>query len=104
MTRVLLALLLLGFSQFANSEGVLKMPGGNMIVFKDTPCTHEKVLPLARAEYRHLFKTAAVLWQGKGYAACWAIHVNEPSAVVIIDETGDSGVVPLKEITFDERV
>lgn len=34
---------------------------------------------------------ADVVWQGKGYAACY-VEV-EPSVMFIIDETGDAGVV-----------
>lgn len=101
MRHIVVALLLATFSQFANSEGVIRLPNGNMIVFKDTPCENVKVLSHIRPEHHKVFRQAAVLWGGKGYAACWT---PTGETVFVADETGDSGEIPLKVITFDERV
>ena len=104
IVRIVATLLLLVLSQFAHADGVARTGDGNMIVFKDAPCKHEKVLALIKPEYRDQFKQAAILWQGKGFAACWAVHGDDPDTIVVVDETGDSGAIPRRVINFDERV
>lgn len=53
---------------------------------QDSPCENQKV----RTVLQDLdgFRAADVEWQGKSYAACWAV-VDEQ--VVVVDETGDAG-------------
>lgn len=104
IVRIVATLLLLVLSQFAHADGVARTGDGNMVVFRDAPCATEKVLAQIKPEYRDQFKQAAILWQGKGYAACWAPDPRNPGTVFVADETGDSGSIPLQAITFDERV
>lgn len=102
--RIVAALLFLLLSQIAHADGVLRYPNGNLIVLKNTPCVDARVVPLIKAEFLPLFKTAAALWDGKPYAACWATHVNDPRLIAIIDETGDGGTVPRAAVEFDPEV
>ncbi len=100
--RIVATLLLLFLSRYASADGVVRLPGANnMIVFGTTPCTNEKVLPFIGEEFLPLFKKAGVLWEGKAYAACWALHPEDSSVAVVIDETGSGGALPVKSIAFD---
>ena len=102
--RLLLAVALLLFSTAALADGVLRGPNGDMIVFKDSPCVHAKIVPLIKDEFLKHFKSAAIRISGKGFAACWGVHPDDPTTVYIIDEDGDQGAVPYNAITFDPKV
>lgn len=102
--RIVAGLLLFCLSQYANAEGVLRLPGeNNMIVFGTTPCAHKKVLPLVAPEFLPSFKNAGVVWEGKTYEACWALHPDDSSVAIIIDEFGSAAALAVGSITFDQE-
>ena len=104
--KALIGLLCLLASQLiyenAQADGVFAYDG-NMIVFKDTPCTGA-VAELIKPEFMPLFKSAAVLWRGKATAACWTGSPENNEDIYIVDETGDNGVIPRSAIKFDPKV
>ncbi|HSQ02876.1 MAG TPA: hypothetical protein VLN59_02500 [Burkholderiales bacterium] len=55
----------------------------------DAPCDNAKVTQLLPQDSPQ-FHAAEVLWQGRMLAACWAIMGSQ---IVVVDETGDSGVL-----------
>ncbi|MGE5509621.1 MAG: hypothetical protein ACM31O_00035, partial [Bacteroidota bacterium] len=57
------------------------------------PCSSAKVLRFIPAEIVADFRSASVLWQGKTLDACWSA-IDDGS--LIVDETGDSGFIPVK--------
>jgi len=52
----------------------------------DAPCSNAKVQDVVREAGE--FRAANIEWQGRQYAACWAVLGEQ---VVIVDETGDAG-------------
>jgi hypothetical protein len=46
---------------------------------------------------------ANVLWQGKRSTACW-IALPESREVLIVDETGDNGTLPMSAFKREERL
>ena len=101
--NVVLALALL-LPALAVADGILRGPNGTELTFHDGACRSEKVLRHIPKELHPGFKTAGVLWEGKRYTACWASPPNMPEAVVIVDELGETGLIPRDAITFDAGV
>lgn len=54
----------------------------------DSPCEDRKVQSVLREPGQ--FRAANVEWQGQAFAACWTVVGQQ---VVVVDETGDSGVL-----------
>lgn len=67
------------------------------------PCSEPTVLARIKPEARHEFQTARILWQGKWLNACWTILPAGPG-VLIVDETGDNGILPLSAFKPEETV
>ena len=101
--NVVLALALL-LPALAVADGILRGPNGTELTFHDGACRSEKVLKHIPKELHPEFKTASVLWGGKRYAACWATPPSMPEAAVIVDETGETGLIPKNAIVFDVGV
>lgn len=99
--KMLLALALLLFSTVAIADGVLRGPNGDMIVFKESPCTHATVLVLIKPEAHKSFKQAALRFEGRLIAACWAEAPSNPDIIFLIDADGDGGAIPRNAIEFD---
>ena len=72
---------------------IASQPGLTVRLFPE-PCVHEIVLAytVLVAPGKDFF-AGNVTWQGKDYAACWA-KLDEKN-VVVIDEGGDAGAVPM---------
>ena len=103
MRKLLACLLFVASSAYA--DGLLRVPGGDMIGFKESePCTHEKVLPHIKPEYRAMFRAAGALIGGKTYNACWAEHPQDPRVVYVVYEDGDISAIPRSAIVFDPKV
>lgn len=78
----------------ARAESFIAQGGQTTIVLTAEPCTSKKVAK-AHPGHADLDKhgTARVTYRGKQLEACWS-YLSEQGVVEIIDETGDSGMVP----------
>ena len=63
--------------------------GDVMARLHDTPCVDAKMQDVLRDP--SLFHAADIVWQGKSFSACW---VQMESQIIVVDETGDAGVLP----------
>lgn len=93
MKRLIAALLLLvSLPAFAESYA---MRAGNLaIVLHKAACTETKVLSLIEEQYRTAFRKADVTHAGKSLKACW-MALPDRQQVLVADETGDYGAVPM---------
>lgn len=90
------------FSTAAHADGVLRgYNAGDMIVFKNTPCTNAAVLSFIEPEFYEYFKQAGVKVGDDLVAACWAVSPEDKDVVYIMTAEGEGGVLPFKAITFD---
>lgn len=93
---ILLGLLFLvsGCASVQTREPVAVHRDSNVAVtLFDEPCSSPKVLRFIPPPIVGDFRSASVLWQGKTLDACWA-QLDDGS--MIVDETGDSGFIPVK--------
>lgn len=58
-------------------------------------CTSPKVLAMIEDEFKANFRAGNVVWHGQRLKMCWTVLPN--GFVLIADETGDSGTIPLSE-------
>lgn len=87
-------LLLLTFPTYAEPRVVAKGP--NLVITLDTDlCEAPEVLARIKEEHHGNFRKADVLFQGKPLKACWTIDTALPGMVILVDETGDSGQLPM---------
>lgn len=97
MKRLLaFVLLFVAVSALAGPQ-VMEAKGTNMTVrLFPQDCSSEKVRALIGKEEsvkdEHFFATN-VTWQGKDYEACWMSLDHRH--VLIVDETGDAGAIPI---------
>jgi hypothetical protein len=79
------------------SAKTLEVPGLK-ITLGTKACTNKKVTVFTdQAGVTKDFKEATVVFEGKKIAACWAPTFDK-QGVIIVDETGDGGIVP--EVAF----
>jgi len=90
--RLIALLLFVATSSYAAS--VRMEAGGITIVLHTTPYTEAKVLSFIQEPYRSAFRSADVIYQGKPLKACWA-SLPDRRNVLVADETGDYGPVPM---------
>lgn len=64
------------------------------VVLHVSPCTSKKILDMIEAPSRPAFRTADVTFKGKALKACWAAN-QIAQEVLIVDETGDYGTIPM---------
>ena len=98
--RILLAALLLATSvNAATLDGALQGPSGpvNLRLTQDA-CTEPKVLQFLQTTAVPLMRAGTVAWQGKTYNMCWTLAPDD-GVVIVVDETGDYGTVPLQAFT-----
>ena len=83
---------------FAAGHREASQPGLTVRLFAE-PCVSEVVLAFTVlvAPGKDYF-AGNVTWQGKNYVACWA--VLDEKHVLVIDEDGDAGAVPLAAFKF----
>ena len=84
-----LALSLSVSTAIAQGQSISFQLGDVAAKLHDAPCENAKVRELLPPDSGK-FHAADVLWQGHMLAACWAIMGNQ---IVVVDETGDSGVL-----------
>lgn len=92
--KVFLFLLALMYGALATAASVRMDAGDLSIVLHSTPCTEPKVLSIIEEPYRPSFRSANVTHKGKPLKACW-MAVPDRRAVLVADETGDYGAVPM---------
>lgn len=76
---------------------IADLGNGNSVVATDGPCTSTKVLEVVRAarveeSVISQLHAAEARIDGKALEAC---YLSSPPMVQIVDETGDSGVIPM---------
>lgn len=69
--------------------------GTDVIRLSEAACTNEAVLNRIEPEARQHFRAAWATVQGQKYQACWG---PLPTAVYLIYEDGDQGVVPVSRL------
>jgi predicted RNA-binding Zn ribbon-like protein len=104
MRKLIGIIVLLGFCSpvvaqtamvFHNREVTLRL--------MQSPCSDANVRPKIQPDFQDQFRTAVVLWQGKRLTACW-IALPESREVLIVDETGDNGTLPMSVFKREERL
>jgi hypothetical protein len=93
-TKIGLIVLFLGNAAIAAPQMmVAEQPNLTVRLFPQ-PCIAEKVLALTSAVAPGKdFYAGSVTWKGKDYVSCWS--VLDEQHVLIVDETGDAGAVPV---------
>lgn len=92
-TPVLLATALLAAATAtAQTNDLVAYQGTNAVRLTDAACTDDAVLKQLAPELRPYFRSAWAQVEGKRYKACWG---TLPTAVIVVYEDGDQGLVPL---------
>lgn len=61
------------------------------------PCSDPRVVSWIEPDMLPLWRKAVVLFQGRVYGACYTpIDYQDEKVVLIVDESGDSGILPLR--------
>lgn len=68
---------------------------GVTVTLHDTACAEQDILANIKDEFKADFRQAAVVYQGKKLRACWTTDESIPGQVFIVDETKDSGALPM---------
>ena len=96
MKKLAIALLAVAMPAFSQQ---LVFKGENVTVrLLEAPCP-KPVVDLIQEQHQAKFRQAEVVFQGKGYRACWTL-VNWN--VIVIDETGDAGEIPAAAFKEEE--
>lgn len=64
------------------------------IVLRSDNCKHSQILSLIEDQYRTSFRAADLTYQGKPLKACW-MALPQSKEVLMVDETGDYGTLPM---------
>jgi len=64
------------------------------VILRPEPCTDKKTLSIIEEQYRPMFRAADVIWRGKSLKGCW-MALPEKGVVIMADETGDHGALPM---------
>lgn len=92
---VLCAALLGTAAAQAQTQDLVVNEGADSIRFTDAACSSEAVLNRIEPDARSLFRTASATLQGQRYTACWSIV---STAVYLVYEDGDQGLVPVSKL------
>lgn len=104
MRSIALGLLLVFSQPVVANETVMTLQTGKVTVrLMQSQCSAEKVLPKIQPAFQDQFRTAAVLWRGSWLTACW-IALPESRDVLIVDETGDNGTLPMSAFKPEDRL
>lgn len=87
-----LAILLILLSPLCHAADVLTFKDGSLTVQLLHGDCSPAVAELIQPEYVPLFRAARVEWEGREIAACWTL---QGANVVIVDETGSGGGLPV---------
>lgn len=69
--------------------------GTDMIRLSHAECTNQAVLQRIEPDARAAFRTASAMLQGQRYTACWSVTAT---AVYLVYEDGDQGLVPVSKL------
>lgn len=64
------------------------------VVLRLDNCANEKILSLIEDQYRSSFRSADLTYQGKPLKSCW-MALPQSKEVLMVDETGDYGTLPM---------
>lgn len=78
----------------AHAASLVYQAEGITIVLKKEPCTDEKTLSIIEEPYRANFFAADITYKGKPLKGCW-MPVPQSFEVLMADETGDHGAIPM---------
>jgi len=92
--KTLLAAVLLSVVSLAHAASARMDAGGLTVILSADPCTEAKVLSFIQDQYHGMFRKADVIYQGKALKACW-MALPDRRSVLVADETGDYGAVPI---------
>lgn len=94
--RILLAVALVAMASVAVADaGILRLQTKDMtVVLHKTPCTDAASLSIIQPEMRPRFFAADLTWKGTPLKACWA-PLPDRAEVLMVDETGDYGMLPM---------
>lgn len=104
LKRLAAILLALSFAAPVGAASSFMLPTGDKMVFSDNQCSDPEVI-------RHVLTLAgiqpairglawgqgAMTWKGEEHSFCFA-HLPKTDMLFVVDDTGDSGVVPLSKI------
>lgn len=77
------------------AHAAMRMQSANMtIVLRTDPCVDPKVLGFIEERYQAAFQVADLMYRGKPLKACW-MAVPSSGNILMVDETGDYGPVPM---------
>lgn len=76
--------------------------GGVVVTLYDTPCSNEKVLAMLKPEFRSQFQQGQAVFPNRTIELCWNASL-QPGAIVIADEEGDVGAVPLSAFATQSK-
>lgn len=79
----------------AQTTDLVAYQGTNAIRLTEAACTDDAVLQQLAPELRPYFRSAWAQVEGKRYNACWG---TLPTAVILVYEDGDQGLVPLSDL------
>lgn len=91
----LVAAILLVLPVSAHAASVEAKGQGFTVTLHDTACAEQDILANIKDEFKADFRQAAVIYQGKKLRACWTTDESIPGQVFIVDETKDSGTLPM---------
>lgn len=92
---VLCAALLAATATMAQTRDLVVNEGADSIRLTDAACASEAVLNRIEPDARPLFRSAAATLQGQRYTACWSVV---STAVYLVYEDGDQGLVPVSKL------
>lgn len=91
-----LCAMLLGTTALAtHADDLVVNEGADTIRFTDAACNNEAVLNRIEPDARPLFRSASATLQGQRYTACWSVV---STAVYLVYEDGDQGLVPVSKL------
>ncbi|MGC3984754.1 MAG: hypothetical protein QM777_08520 [Pseudorhodoferax sp.] len=79
----------------ARANDLVVNEGADSIRFTDAACSSQAVLQRIDPGDRPLFRTASATLQGQRYTACWSLV---STAVYLVYEDGDQGLVPVSKL------
>lgn len=99
--KKLLASLLIALSGAASADDMVYRYEKDSVRLQLGACS-PKVLAHIGAEHHDKFKSAAVIFEGRNYAACWTLHT--PSVVYVQYEDGDATLIPVAKFSREPGV
>lgn len=93
LLAILFALILAAFPVQAKPPRMVYQDSRMTVTLIHDACLNQKALSQIAPKHHGFFRAGIVIWEGKTIGMCWAF--TQDGYVQIVDETGDSGVLPL---------